>query len=222
MRSATHAKHRAMRSHHHGGHAAPLSGQLTRLAFCATFAASRAVPSASGHGLGISTTLGRGNPETIGLAVGSAFVFGYASTMVPVFRGGMKCHSAPRAEMTADTASFATRERAFDPQTICTPVAPESDAIAPTNAPNASPAVVPEINPPFGELHHEALAAPSGRNRKCTNPAWRTTQAGRAKGMPNPQSRSCRHNSGTPESKKMLDLPSVANLINATGTTSAQ
>ncbi len=89
MRSAAHTEHRAVQSHCHGWHSAPPSGQPNRLAFGATFTASRAVLSASAIGLGIGTVFGWGNLETIALAVGLAFVFGYALTMVPMFRAGM-------------------------------------------------------------------------------------------------------------------------------------
>lgn len=110
-------------------------------------------------GLVISTVLGWENLETIALAVGSAFVFGYAFTMVPLFRGGMACRSAARVELPVDATSIAIMESAFEPQTVCTRAAPESDAIASTNASNTRPAEVPETNPALVELHHKVLAA---------------------------------------------------------------
>lgn len=61
--------------------------------------------------------------------------------------------------LAADTASAALMESTFEPQTVCTPAATESDATASTNASNTRPAVVPENNPAFIELQHKALAA---------------------------------------------------------------
>jgi hypothetical protein len=212
-----------MRSHHHGGHPAPPPGQLKRLAFCATFTASQALPPANVLGLGIVTVLGWEKLETIALAVGRAIVFGYAFTMVRLFRGGMACRSTARVELAAATAPIAIMERAFELQTVCTPAAPDSDAIASTTALNTSPATVPETNPAPVELHHKALAA-----RRQADIATSPTQCGVFRKRD--AVKGCRiRDRATPTApcdetleQKKLDLPSVANLINATGATSAQ
>lgn len=60
--------------------------------------------------------------------------------------------------LAADTASAAFMESTFEPQTVCTPAATESDATASTNAPNTRPAEVLETHPAFIELPHKALA----------------------------------------------------------------
>ena len=96
MRSAAHAEHRAVHSHHHqyGRHAAAAPGELKRLAFWATSHCLAGCAVGEVLGLVIGTVLGWGNLETFALAVGLAFVFGYAFTMVPLLRGGMVWRSA--------------------------------------------------------------------------------------------------------------------------------
>lgn len=161
MKSTAEVNHRALHSPHqqHGWHAVTPSGERKRLAFWATLRCAAGFAFSEARGLVISTVLGWRSLETIALAVGSAFVFGYVFTMVPLFRRGMACRSAALVEPVADTDSIAIMESAFEPQTFCTPAAPESDAIASTNASNTRPAEVPETNPALVELHHKALAA---------------------------------------------------------------
>lgn len=92
------------RHHHHGRHAATPPGELKRLAFWATLHCLAGCAVGEFLGLAIGTVLGWGNLETIALAVGIAFVFGYAFTVVPLVRGGMAWRSASMIALEADTA----------------------------------------------------------------------------------------------------------------------
>jgi hypothetical protein len=128
MRSAAHAEYRAVHSHHHqhGRHAATAPGELKRLAFWTTLHCLAGCAVGEVLGLVIGTVLRWGNLETIALAVGLAFVFGYAFTMVPVFRGGRAWRSAARVALAADTASIAIMESAFELHAVSTPAAPKT------------------------------------------------------------------------------------------------
>jgi len=61
-------------------------------------------------GMVIGTWLGWGTGTTIGLAVTLAFAFGYALTMLPLLRSGMKVRPAVRVALAADTASITIME----------------------------------------------------------------------------------------------------------------
>jgi len=61
-------------------------------------------------GMVIGTWLGWGTAATIGLAVTLAFAFGYALTMLPLLRSGMKVRPAVRVALAADTASITIME----------------------------------------------------------------------------------------------------------------
>ena len=140
MRSAAHAEHRTVHSHHHhhGRHAATPPGELKRLAFWATLHYLPGCAVGEILGLAIGTVPGWGSLEAIALAVGLAFVFGHAFTVVPLVRGGMAWRLATMVAVAADTASI---------------------AIMQSNASSARPAEEPETHPALVELlHHKALA----------------------------------------------------------------
>ena len=63
---------------------------LNRLAFTATLHCLSGCAVGEVLGIVIGTALGWAALPTIGLAVGLAFVFGYAFTMVPLLRAGVK------------------------------------------------------------------------------------------------------------------------------------
>ena len=104
MRYAVHAGHRAVRPHHHGRHAETPPGGLKQLAFWVTLHCLAGCAVGEVHGLAIGTVTGWGHLETIALAVGLAFVFGYAFTVVPLVRGGMAWRLATMVALAADTA----------------------------------------------------------------------------------------------------------------------
>ncbi len=84
MRSDAQAKHRALHSprQQHGWHAPTPQEEQQRLAFWATLHCLAGCTFDEVLGPVIGTVLGWGNLETIALALGNAFVFGYAFTMV--------------------------------------------------------------------------------------------------------------------------------------------
>lgn len=131
---------------------------MKRLAFWATLHCLAGCAVGEVLGLAIGTVLGSGNPETIALAVGLASVFGYAFTVVPLVCGGKGWRSRTMVALAADTASITTMRSGVELQAVPTPKAPESDAVASTNASSARPVEEPETHPALIELHHKALA----------------------------------------------------------------
>lgn len=61
-------------------------------------------------GLMIGTALGLGSLETIAIAVGLAFLFGYALSTLPLLRAGLGVGAALSVVLAADTLSIATME----------------------------------------------------------------------------------------------------------------
>jgi ABC-type nickel/cobalt efflux system permease component RcnA len=61
-------------------------------------------------GMVIGTALGLSNAATIVIAVGLAFFFGYALTMLPFLRSGMNLRKALSLALAADTISIAVME----------------------------------------------------------------------------------------------------------------
>lgn len=61
-------------------------------------------------GLMIGTALGLGNLATIAIAVGLAFLFGYALSTLPLLRAGLGVGAALGVVLAADTLSIATME----------------------------------------------------------------------------------------------------------------
>ena len=58
----------------------------------------------------IGTALAWTNAATIALSVALAFVFGYALTLIPLFRAGLSVGAAFRLAFASDTASIAIME----------------------------------------------------------------------------------------------------------------
>ena len=61
-------------------------------------------------GMVIGTALGWGDYQTVALAVGLAFLFGYGLTALPLLRSGMTLRQAVPIALAADTASIVVME----------------------------------------------------------------------------------------------------------------
>jgi hypothetical protein len=100
-------------AHHHGHgpqHPAAPAASLTRTAISATVHCLTGCAIGEILGMVIGTALGWGNGATIALAIALAFVFGYALTMLPLLRSGMRLRPALRVALAADTASILIME----------------------------------------------------------------------------------------------------------------
>jgi len=102
---------------HHSGHdaaadltAAPDSRALTRLAISATLHCLTGCAIGEVLGVVLGTWWGWSDSATIALAVGLAFLFGYALTIRPVLRSGLRLRTAVRIALAADTISIAVME----------------------------------------------------------------------------------------------------------------
>lgn len=176
MKSAAPAEHRAVLTthHHRGRQAATRTGDLKRRAFWATVHWLAGCAAGKVLGLATGTLLGWGNLETLALAVGLAFVFGYALIMDP---SAMACRSAAGVALPADTASTAIIERGGEPDAVSTPAAPQSDAATFTNAYTARRGLG---DPPRScrAAAQRAHGAPSGRTRTGRTPGRTIQQPG--------------------------------------------
>ncbi len=93
----------AEQAHHRGV-------SLNRLAVTATLHCLSGCAVGEVLGLVIGTAFGWSTLSTIGLAVGLAFVFGYAFTMVPLLRAGLAFGAVLKLALAADTVSIAIME----------------------------------------------------------------------------------------------------------------
>ncbi len=91
-------------------HAATKGRSLTRLAISATLHCLTGCAIGEVLGMVIGTALGWSNLATIALAVGLAFVFGYAFTIGPVMRSGVALSAAIPIALAADTVSISVME----------------------------------------------------------------------------------------------------------------
>ncbi len=95
----------------HSAHGNPMDSRaLTRLAVSATLHCLTGCAIGEVLGLVIGTALGWSDLETIALAVGLAFLFGYALTIRPIVRSGLPLARALPIAFAADTLSIATME----------------------------------------------------------------------------------------------------------------
>ena len=106
-----------LHSHHHHGHhpeqraeGSHASSFLNRLAWSATLHCLTGCAIGEVLGMAIGTALGWSNVATIALAVVLAFLFGYALTMKPVLKSGLRFGQAARLALASDTASITVME----------------------------------------------------------------------------------------------------------------
>lgn len=106
-----------LHSHHHHGHhpeqraeGSHASSSLNRLAWSATLHCLTGCAIGEVLGMAIGTALGWSNVATIALAVVLAFLFGYALTMRPVLKSGLRFGQAARLALASDTASITVME----------------------------------------------------------------------------------------------------------------
>jgi hypothetical protein len=103
MEAASHA--------HHHHHEMPTSGSaLTSVAISATLHCLTGCAIGEVLGMVIGTALGFSDWGTIGLAVGLAFLFGYALTRLPLLRSGLALSAVIPIALASDTLSIATME----------------------------------------------------------------------------------------------------------------
>ncbi len=96
-------------THHH--HAMPTSGRaLTGVALSATLHCLTGCAIGEVAGVAIGTALGWSNLATIALAIGLAFLFGYALTSLPLLRAGMALATVVPIALASDTLSIAVME----------------------------------------------------------------------------------------------------------------
>lgn len=104
-----HPAHHAHDSHD-AHHAAPGGESLNRTALVATLHCLLGCAIGEVAGLIIGTALGWSNAATIALAVGLAFLSGFALTTIPFVRRGYPLKAALRIAFAADAASISIME----------------------------------------------------------------------------------------------------------------
>ncbi len=102
--TASAAEHVGHSAHHAEG------PQLNRLALSATGHCLTGCAAGEVTGMAVGTVLGWGNLATVALAVGLAFLFGYALTSIPLFRAGLTLGAAFPIILGTDTVSIAIME----------------------------------------------------------------------------------------------------------------
>jgi uncharacterized protein DUF4396 len=91
-------------------HTAPAGSELTRLAVSATLHCLTGCAIGEVLGMVLATWWGWSDLPSIALAVGLAFLFGYALTIRPVLRSGLPLRAAIKVALAADTLSILTME----------------------------------------------------------------------------------------------------------------
>jgi hypothetical protein len=111
MATTQHGDH-ADPGHHHSGHESHDHGgqSLNRLAVSATAHCLTGCAAGEVVGMFVARALGWGTLASVGLAVGLAFLFGYALTSIPLFRAGLSFREALPVILATDTVSIAIME----------------------------------------------------------------------------------------------------------------
>jgi hypothetical protein len=112
MQTVTARQHQQHNQHqHHDHHEMPTSGSaLTRVALSATLHCLTGCAIGEVLGMVIGTALGFSALGTVALAVGLAFLFGYALTSLPLLRAGLAFSAVVPIALASDTLSIATME----------------------------------------------------------------------------------------------------------------
>jgi hypothetical protein len=99
-------------SHASHGHAGGITTEqsLNRLSVSATLHCMTGCVLGEVVGLVIATALGWGDVASIALAVGLAFLFGYALTSLPLFRAGLTLGAVVPIALATDTVSITIME----------------------------------------------------------------------------------------------------------------
>jgi len=120
-------------SHPHHVHAShgPDGASLNRVAWLATLHCLSGCAVGEVLGMVIGTALGWSDVATIALAVGLAFLFGYAFTLWPLWRAGLGVAAALRTALAADTASIAIMELVDNAVMLAIPGAMDAPLTAP-------------------------------------------------------------------------------------------
>jgi Domain of unknown function (DUF4396) len=98
-----HPHDRQQHSHHE-------PGSLTRSAVQATLHCLTGCAIGEVLGMVLATALGWGNAASIAISVALAFLFGYAFTIQPVLRAGVRLRRAVGVTLASDTVSISTME----------------------------------------------------------------------------------------------------------------
>jgi len=98
-------------AHAHEHHEMPTSGRaLTVVAISATLHCLTGCAIGEVAGVAIGTALGWSDLATIALAIGLAFLFGYALTSLPLLRAGLALATVIPIALASDTLSIAVME----------------------------------------------------------------------------------------------------------------
>lgn len=111
--SAHHSAHHTGTAHDHGGHGGHgghVPGASWSTAAKATLHCLAGCVVGEILGMAVGTALLWGNVQTMVLAIALAFLFGYSFTLYAVRRAGLDLRSAVRVAVAADTVSIAVME----------------------------------------------------------------------------------------------------------------
>ena len=97
-------------AHEHAHHAAHADQSLNRVAAMATNHCLTGCVIGEVVGMVIATALGWGNAASIALAIGLAFLFGYALTSIPLVRASLPILTIVTVALASDTVSIAIME----------------------------------------------------------------------------------------------------------------
>src|SRR5688500_20061951 len=107
---ALHGDEHASHDNHHD-HEMPTEGrELTAVAVSATLHCLTGCAIGEITGMAIGTALGFTDFQTIALAIGLAFLFGYALTSLPLLRAGLAIGAVIPIALASDTFSIAVME----------------------------------------------------------------------------------------------------------------